>query len=227
MMRTRKAISNALACLACILSVLRPVPCTGLLSSSSSSSIFKLGYSNVRSSSTSTTKRETILFMGQNITQEDTPSPLWNSITSRVEDTSLLAADVFAIAIASQLMGLLDILNDPEFVKNGGWFQPIPAVPATLDVLIERFSILSLSWLAAALARKGSFSKDSVATDEAAIKNSLRILLDFVVLRGLIGLLFSQVAGSDPNLLSLLRDFYFVGLAVTGLRFLYGQYFRF
>jgi hypothetical protein len=226
-MRSRKSISYALACLACLMCV-RPAPCTGFLASSSSSSGFKLGHGDASHCfSTSSTNRETRIFMGQNNTEEDTSSPLWSSFTSRVEDPSLLAVDVFAIAIASQLMGLLDILNDPEFVKNGGWFQPIPAVPSTLNVLVERFSILTLSWLSVSLARNGSFGKDAVATDEAAIKTSLRILLDFSALRFVIGILFSQAVGSDPDVLSLLRDSYFVGLAVTGFRFLYGQYFRF
>eukprot|EP00525_Craspedostauros_australis_P005347 CAMPEP_0198118880 /NCGR_PEP_ID=MMETSP1442-20131203/23416_1 /TAXON_ID= /ORGANISM="Craspedostauros australis, Strain CCMP3328" /LENGTH=207 /DNA_ID=CAMNT_0043777223 /DNA_START=10 /DNA_END=634 /DNA_ORIENTATION=+ len=59
----------------------------------------------------------------------------------------LLAADLFGILIACELLGLLDVVNDPAFAANGGFFQPIPVVPTTLDTLVQRISVLACCWL--------------------------------------------------------------------------------
>ena len=61
-------------------------------------------------------------------------------------DPGLWISDFFALIIASQLIGLLDVVNNPEFIENGGWFQPIPAVPSTLDDLIQRISSFGILW---------------------------------------------------------------------------------
>ncbi|KAL3939964.1 MAG: hypothetical protein SGARI_001171, partial [Bacillariaceae sp.] len=51
---------------------------------------------------------------------------------------SLILPDAFAILLACQLTGLLDVVNDPQFTQAGGWLQPIPAVPPTLGILVQR-----------------------------------------------------------------------------------------
>ena len=163
-------------------------------------------------------------------------------LSSRIQDETLVVVDILAIAIAAQLIGLLDVVNNPEFIQNGGWFQPIPAIPPTLNVLIQRFSILTISWMTVALLfRKDSFvgSGSGAGDDESSIttiQTGLRILLDFTILRLVVGILFFFVGATggiddDPLnlsfvLLQLLRDCYFVGLSVTGFRFLYGRLIR-
>jgi len=172
----------------------------------------------------------TQLFLQQNNT---TPSKLErNAIEEIIPDRYLLACDCIAIAIASQLIGLLDIVNDPNFASAGGWLQPIPAVPSTLGVLVTRTASLILIWLGTGLTvvpviSKGDrlFSEEAVDTDEHAIGNALKAATAFSVVRISLGILLGGV--DDPNGLgSLARDCYFVALTVTAFRFLYGQYFR-
>jgi hypothetical protein len=167
-------------------------------------------------------KTSTQLYLQNNATQGET-TEFWKD---RIEDSGLLVGDLFAIAIASQLIGLLDIVNDPEFVRSGGWFQPIPSIPSTLDVLVQRISTLSLTWILVALARKDSFSFDSITSDEVAIKKSLRIVLDFSFLRLFVAVGIAYGTHADLDVGGVLRECYFVALTVPGFRFLYGQYFR-
>lgn len=191
---------------------------------------FQYPSSRSKSSSRDTTTR---LFLQQNnTTQEEEPGFFndWSS-SSRIEDKGLLVVDLVAIVIASQLMGLLDVLNAPDFVTNGGWLQPIRLVPSTLNVLVERISTLSLVWIfAALLGRKDSSSSDGVSDDVATIQKALWIVLNFGALRLLLA--FAVAAATQGGDLDLdyfgevLRECYFVGLAVPGFRFLYGQYFR-
>ena len=167
-------------------------------------------------------KSSTQLYLQRNTTQGETAGFL----QERIEDSGLLVGDIFAIAISSQLIGLLDVLNDPEFVRSGGWLQPIPTVPSTLNVLVERISTLSLTWLLVALARKDSYSSVSISTDNAAIKKALRIVLDFTLLRFIFAFALAYVTHTDLDFGSIIRECYFTALFVPGFRFLYGRYFR-
>jgi hypothetical protein len=150
---------------------------------------------------------------------------------TNIEEPGLLIADLFAIAIASQLMGLLDVVNDPIFYLKGGWTQPLPVVPSTLDVLVGRFSLLSVIWILVGIFRKDAFVAKSVETDKMAIQKALRILVDFSLIR----VAFAVAIGCANNyggdigieIATALRQCYFVGLGIPAMRFLYSQcYFR-
>jgi hypothetical protein len=144
--------------------------------------------------------------------------------TRQIEDPRLLVGDVFSIVIASQLMGLLDALNNPEFARNGGWFQPIPELPSTLGILVERISTLSLVWILAALSEEDSFSSVSVENEKVSILMALTIVVDFVALRLLLGCTLGFTSHTDISFGPLLRDCYLVALMLPGFRFLYSQY---
>jgi hypothetical protein len=81
-----------------------------------------------------------------------------------LEQPGLLITDTLAIAIASQLMGLLDVLNDPIFWSKGGWFQPLPVIPSTLGILVERFATLTVTWIGVALLVSSSVPSSSSST---------------------------------------------------------------
>lgn len=146
--------------------------------------------------------------------------------TRRIEDSGILVGDLFSIAIASQLMGLLDVVNDPQFVESGGWLQPIPAVPSTLGNLIERISTLSLVWILAAISEENTFTTDAVKDEKVSILVALSIVLNFVLLRILLGWIYAFVMHTDVSWGLLIRDCYFVALVLPGFRFLYSQYYR-
>lgn len=158
-------------------------------------------------------------------------------------DPGLWISDFLSLILASQLIGLLNILNNPEFIANGGWFQPIPAVPSTLDELVQRISMFGVAWamasasvffVAKTTSTKTMEQKNSDESDTSILlKKNVQTLAIFGVLllvgNGFVfGLGDSSVnidGKSGIYLLDVLRNCYYVGLSTSGLRFLYSRYF--
>ena len=152
------------------------------------------------------------------------------------EQPGLLTADIFAIAIASQLMGLLDVLNDPDFWQNGGWFQSIPTVPTTLGTLVQRFSALTITWVICAFFRGGytnealeSTTSDDTKEDKIppSIRSSFNIWTSFCIIRLASGSVLAYVLTQsvmDANLVGeIARQCYVVGLTTFTARYLYAR----
>ena len=156
-------------------------------------------------------------------------------------DPELLLADFFAIFLACQLMGLLDVVNDPSFEQAGGWLQPITAMPATLGILVQRVATLGILWIVSTTVTASSISSISVGdgdkTDVAFLTaREWQPLAVFAILR--IGLEFASTTlllssssslevllGSTDWIVTSLRDAYFAALFIVSLRFLYKTYF--
>eukprot|EP00537_Pseudo-nitzschia_pungens_P012557 CAMPEP_0172387238 /NCGR_PEP_ID=MMETSP1061-20121228/4576_1 /TAXON_ID=37318 /ORGANISM="Pseudo-nitzschia pungens, Strain cf. pungens" /LENGTH=249 /DNA_ID=CAMNT_0013116817 /DNA_START=197 /DNA_END=943 /DNA_ORIENTATION=- len=150
-----------------------------------------------------------------------------------LSDPGLWAADFLALMLAAQLIGLSKIVNNPEFVRNGGWFQPIPAVPSTLGDLVERISSFGVSWGIACVVVAATVGKNQSTADanqdaespgvRVLIGRNLPTLAVFAVLQvlgtlALVGLENGNGNGSgisgDPSgslLLDVLRNCYYVG----------------
>ncbi|KAG7360845.1 hypothetical protein IV203_035944 [Nitzschia inconspicua] len=167
-----------------------------------------------------------------------------NNITPPENTMMSLLVDGVAIVLASQLIGLLDILNNPEFVANGGWFQPLPAVPSSLGLLVQRIASLGTEWILAVVIVTDLFGKspDKPAREDDDNKTTVIKMNDWLVLavfcglRLLVGFLVSSsfladgtmntlVEESNDWLLTSLRDCYYVGLLMLSLRYLYRLYF--
>ncbi|MGK3739892.1 MAG: hypothetical protein ACI8RD_003861 [Bacillariaceae sp.] len=106
-------------------------------------------------------------------------SLLPSSDVSLLIDPGLWITDFMALILASQLIGLLGVINNPEFIQNGGWFQPIPAIPSTLDDLVQRISTFAILWgiafsstifLVSVNTKQPSTSTTAAAEAEAAVK---------------------------------------------------------
>jgi hypothetical protein len=167
------------------------------------------------------------LAMTRNNTDESGQDPLPPKVSFGIEDQGLLACDLFAILIASQLMGLLDVLNDPEFSRNGGWLQPIPAVPSTLNALIEKTAVLSLFWFPLSTIRIPSISTAPTdASDNNGLGEAPKTVTLFCVFRLGAAVVISSISSVDFDGFDVLRDCYLVGLATISFRFLYSQYVR-
>jgi hypothetical protein len=157
---------------------------------------------------------------------------------------SLLLVDGFAIVLASQLMGLLDIVSDPDFINAGGWFQPIPAVPSTLGRLVERIASLGTLWILVVTVQDNILgrSREDSTNMRAREDESMVPVMDwqalgvFFVLRLSGGFLLFSLgdnitissfieATKDDWIVTSLRDCYLVGLISLSLRYLYRQYF--
>jgi hypothetical protein len=171
-----------------------------------------------------------------------------------LEQPGLLIADTVAIAIASQLMGLLDVLNDPIFWSKGGWFQPLPVIPSTLGILMERFATLTVTWIGVALLLSSSteklspnssketdtglslFSNQIMSMDEPSLKQLWKVWVVFSLTRiGLGVALYSWLQTglgwtadtivTTEQLSDLVRQCYIVGLTVPAARFVYHRLF--
>jgi len=148
-------------------------------------------------------------------------------------DPAILFADLFGLAIACQLLGLVDVVNDPSFWKNGGWLQPIPATPSTLPILVQRFSLNSILYIATVLLL-GGVGKEAVSSPRSVLRSALRTNFAFVLVRLLVGTMLagaiSSQSGFNANLdvvVDLLRECYFVALATTAGRYVvYGLFYR-
>jgi hypothetical protein len=149
-------------------------------------------------------------------------------------DPGLLVTDTIAIVLASQLIGLLDIINDPDFIQAGGWFQPLPTMPTTLNELVQRMATLCFTWILSTV-----FIVKTISKNDSSYKPSKQpqlfwtklewfTLTLFTILRvaiGLVGLSTTGEATTDVIIIESLRDCYFVGLFTLSLRFIYNKYF--
>ena len=155
----------------------------------------------------------------------------------QVEEKGIIVCDMFAILIACQLMGLVDIVNDPEFSRNGGWLQPIPLIPSTLGILVQRIVLFSFIWFPVSFIRLPRGSRTALMGDT---KKNVRKQLDdsdprmrlaiqtavlFSVARISMAVAISPMSLSGLDAIDTLRDCYFVTLATLSFRFLYRQTF--
>ena len=73
-------------------------------------------------------------------------SALFNAIASL--DIGRISWDILALLVAFELEGLVDALNAPEFLANGGWLQaPPPMADSTLPTLVQRLSVNGVLWI--------------------------------------------------------------------------------
>ena len=146
-----------------------------------------------------------------------------------------LLPDAFAILLASQLMGLLDVVNDPHFAQAGGWLQPIPAVPSTLGILVQRVALLGVLWIVASTTVSMDDTNRKGTENTFPSWNDGKPLAIFASLRVVVGAIYTILSSSSSTdtllpdstdwLASSLRDGYFVALFVVTLRFLYKKLF--
>jgi hypothetical protein len=114
-------------------------------------------------------------------------------------------------------------VNDPEFVRNGGWLQPIPVVPSTLGSLVGRIALLSCLWFPLSLLRITD-KVESESDRYDGLTDTLYSVLFFTVIRLVGALITNGIPLQEMELLDALRDCYMVALTTTSFRYLYRQY---
>jgi len=139
-----------------------------------------------------------------------------------IPDPRLLAGDLLFILIINFLLQIANEVGDQEFWMNGGFSQAV-TMPTTLLPLMVRDSKMSLAWLLSAL-RNRSYSSSSVSDDQTAVKNALRIWVDYCSLRILLELgesfLFTH---SGINIWLLGREAWYTAIVMTFFRLAYGR----
>lgn len=146
---------------------------------------------------------------------------------SLIQDSFLLVGDIVSIALASQLLGLVDVLNDASFWERGGWFQPISPTESTstLPTLVQRDSMLTICWLLSALGCD-SYKFDDSDNNDTILSTTVRIAVGFCALRLALGFAMSLASHDDFDAWESIRQCYFTIILVGSFRFLYLQYTR-
>lgn len=135
-----------------------------------------------------------------------------------IDEPILVGVDVLAIFLSCQLMGLLDVLNDPSFWSNGGLLQPIPMIPATLDTLVQRTSAMSVSWIAAGILTGGYERKAVVGS---FVATSGRLVAVYTVVRVVLAL--AAASGEGIDMFDLIRQCYYPLLLNSAFRYIYSK----
>jgi hypothetical protein len=164
-------------------------------------------------------------------TQQRMPSPLQKGprlalLDKNATDTDEFefnVADFFGIAVGAQLLGLQDVLGEPSFWKDGGWFQPvtIESGGSVLSEIVQRFSVmcsvfLGASWiLGSPKALPDNISILSFAIKTATIYGMIRLLLE---------LFTATMLNGEFSLSQTLRETYMIGLAIATTRYILSNY---
>lgn len=142
-----------------------------------------------------------------------------------IEDTRLLACDLLAILIGAQVLGLSDVLASNDFWKNGGIVQPVTLSSfSTFSTLINRYSLLSICWVAASVYKKG-YSLSAVADDLSVLKSVFSIFTDFCSLLIIASLIIALSSHSMVDGMEIAKEAWFTILVVGTFRFTYSRSF--
>ena len=161
----------------------------------------------------------------------------------KIDDTRLFFGDIFVLILTAQLLGFVDAITAPDFFSNGGFFAPVPVVPTTLPILIQRISEMCISWISTSLYLQGySTSTSSSSSDTTATTSNnitLKIFFYHCVLRLLFFIFFhwSSLSSSSSFLLDstsfnnndfldLLRQFWFTFIFIFSFRYLYSSLYQ-
>ena len=162
-------------------------------------------------------------------------------------DPFLLVPDLLGVAVACELLGLLDAIQEPSFLENGGLLQSIGGIPTTLPLLVSRFSTNSVFWIISCFGistinnsmisndgkNNTKDTSDVMASGQSAVAYALRIGAVFCILRILLTLAVVATAvatasatGWDSSntatvdaLLAILRECYVVVLVTATTRY--------
>jgi hypothetical protein len=126
---------------------------------------------------------------------DSSESPNNNNDNNGSINYTILAADLVGIVIACQLLGLVDVLTDRSFWVQGGWFQPIPVIPASFSVLVGRISENALAVTACSLV-VGGYRSSAVASTERLQYIGLRTTILYALLRLLLGVGLGYMLGA-------------------------------
>lgn len=152
-----------------------------------------------------------------------------------IPETRILAGDICTILMACQLLGLVDVFNRPEFWANGGFNQPIGLGPpdpitgaSTLVKLVQRDSVMSISWVLAALKNNG-YDYAAIADNRSAVRATLAIFVDYCALLGLYTfgtVVWAKGGGGTGDVVEFIRQAWFTILMMGGFRVTYSQFNR-
>jgi len=114
----------------------------------------------------------------------------------RVDDDLLLVGDVLSITTSALLLGMVNAVNSPDFVVNGGWLAPIPAVPSTVGDTIVRASHMGLSWMIAGV-YEVTFTLSAVTDRDSVLKSVISTWVSFCSMEIILSILIAIISSSE------------------------------
>ena len=149
-----------------------------------------------------------------------------------IGEPRLLLGDLISLLLTCQLLGLVDVLDKPDFWMNGGFAQSIDLSPtsstssiSTLGTLVKRDSVMSISWVLSSLKHDG-YSLGTIADDITAIKCSFTILVDYCSLLILFALVTALGTHSSVDAVLILRQTYYTILMLCTFRLVFGRFYN-
>jgi hypothetical protein len=144
-----------------------------------------------------------------------------------IEEPRLLIGDIISLLLACQLMGLVDVLNTPEFWISGGFAQPVDLSPeggstSTLGTLVKRDSVMSIAWVVSSIKNRG-YTLGTIVDDLTAIKCSFAIFLDYCSILIIFALVQAFGTNASVNAIEIVRQSYYTILMICSFRFIYGR----
>lgn len=154
-------------------------------------------------------------------------------------DPILVYADIFAILIACQLLGLLDVLHDATFWRNGGWFQRITIIStessSTLPIFLQRVASNTVCYICCTFVLiNGCYECDTALRSPNSIFNiMISSIVTFTIARiatAFISFLLVThpisidecnvfITNRSDQVIELLRESYFIAITTTSARF--------
>jgi hypothetical protein len=142
---------------------------------------------------------------------------------SEIPDIRLFAGDILFLLIVNFLLQIANELGDPEFWMTGGFNQPV-TMPTTLLPLVVKDSKMTISWILGGLWNR-AYSFSSVSDDTTAVKEALKIWVDYCSLRIIFELAGSILITHSPvDAWPLAREVWYTAIVMSFFRFAYGRF---
>lgn len=159
--------------------------------------------------------------------QEEEDNKSTGGLGIHVPSSYTLLTDSLAILLAVELVGVLREINDVDFARNGGWFQPLPTFQEqsmSISKVLQGWIINVALWATTLTIIPLAVGKEWNRRDANPwITRFVPAFLGFATLRILYALLLMPGDSSIASSESALVDTYTVGLLLSTARYLLGN----
>lgn len=144
----------------------------------------------------------------------------------QVPSPDALLIDALAILLAVELIGLIADVTDADFLRKGGWFQPLP----TIEEQGSAINKVLVGWFLNVTLWTTTLTLTPVIVGKNALKSSANpwtsrfvpSLLVFALLRISYAIALASLTGYDIAWEAVLQDVYIVGLLLGTARYVLG-----
>ena len=144
-----------------------------------------------------------------------------------IDEPRLLAVDLLAMLVTTQLLILTEIILQPSFWEGGGFNQAVSFSSfSSMGFFVRRDCLLSICWICSGVYNRG-YDYAAFVNDLASVKLSLKIFLDFSSLLIIAKLILAGLGRMPVDGFEILREAWIVVIVLTTFRFAYSRVNRF